>query len=232
MSYVKPTPSDRQTHAATTRRALWAALAVIVALTAVGARTAEARRSRKRTGTTAITASRSTTTSIRAQAGGAGPSTTYVRPVITLAPGATTNRTATTKRTATTNHTATTSPTNRTETTTQPNRPETTTQSNRTDPRLRRIGFRSQTKLDEHFAKHGGEFGRITEDQYLAMAQDLRDALVSNRVIEATQLDGTISRFDRQSGAFLAFNDDLTIRTFFKPNDGEAYFRRAAGRTH
>jgi hypothetical protein len=31
--------------------------------------------------------------------------------------------------------------------------------------------------------------------------------------------------------AFLAVNRDGTIRTFFKPNDGEAYFRRQASRT-
>ena len=37
---------------------------------------------------------------------------------------------------------------------------------------------------------------------------------------------------DRRSGAFLAYNTDLTIRTFFRPNAGEAYFQRATGRTH
>jgi pyocin large subunit-like protein len=104
--------------------------------------------------------------------------------------------------------------------------------ANRTDPRLRRIAFRSPSKLHQHFEKHGREFGNITEEQYLAMAQDLRDATLSNRVLEATQLDGTVSRFDRTTGAFIAFDTDLTIRTFFKPNDGEAYFRRAANRSH
>jgi hypothetical protein len=92
--------------------------------------------------------------------------------------------------------------------------------SNRTDPRLRRIGFRSPTKLHQHFQKHGREFGNITEDQYLAMAQDLRDAPLSKSVIEAQQVGGTVSRFDRSTGAF------------FRPNDGESYFKRAAQRSH
>ena len=35
---------------------------------------------------------------------------------------------------------------------------------------------------------------------------------------------------DRSSGTFLAFNPDLTIRTFFKPNDGESYFHRQSKR--
>lgn len=64
------------------------------------------------------------------------------------------------------------------------------------------------------------------------MAQDLRDAPLSKRVIETTQKDGTISRFDRSTGAFIAFNRDLTIRTFFKPNDGEDYFWRASKLDH
>jgi hypothetical protein len=102
--------------------------------------------------------------------------------------------------------------------------------SNRTDPRLRKIGFRSYEKLRSHYLKHGREFGNITQEQYLAMAQDIRDAPLSKTIIEATQVGGTISRFDRSSGGFIAFNDDLTLRTFFRPDDGEAYFRRAAKR--
>jgi hypothetical protein len=104
--------------------------------------------------------------------------------------------------------------------------------SNRSDPRLRRIGFRSPTKLHQHFQKHGREFGNITEEQYLAMAQDLRDAPLSKTVIEAEQVGGTVSRFDRSTGGFTAFDRDLTIRTFFRPDDGEAYFKRAAQRSH
>ncbi len=108
----------------------------------------------------------------------------------------------------------------------------TATSSNRSDPRLRKIGFRSQQRLDDHYVKHGREFGNISKAQYLAMAQDLRDAPLSKRVIETTQKDGTISRFDRSTGAFIAFNRDLTIRTFFKPNDGEDYFWRASKLDH
>lgn len=38
------------------------------------------------------------------------------------------------------------------------------------------------------------------------------------------------ARFDRKISAFLASNPDLTIRTYFKPNDGERYFRRQSKR--
>lgn len=109
---------------------------------------------------------------------------------------------------------------------------KTTAKSNRGDPRLRAIGFRSRAKLEQHYEKHGREFGNVSLEEYLAMAQDLRDAPLSGRVLEANQAGGTISRFDRKTGAFTAFDRDLTIRTFFKPNGGEAYFRRAATKTH
>ncbi|MFY9609218.1 MAG: hypothetical protein WAU45_11475 [Blastocatellia bacterium] len=88
------------------------------------------------------------------------------------------------------------------------------------------VGFTSRTKLVEHYDKHGREFDSVTIHQYLRMAQELRDRPADDTVIEAVRGDGVVTRFDRKSGAFLAFNPDRTIRTFFKPNDGEAYFRR------
>lgn len=94
------------------------------------------------------------------------------------------------------------------------------------------VGFRSRKNLDEHFAKHGGEFRGMSKAEYLLAAQTLRDAPVGGDVEEIVRGDGTASRFDKASGAFIAFNRDGTIRTFFKPNDGERYFRRQAQRSH
>lgn len=94
------------------------------------------------------------------------------------------------------------------------------------------IGFRSRRNLEEHYQKHGQEFGEISRDEYLRQAQALRDAPVGGNILEAKREDNTTSRFDRSSGAFIAFNEDLTIRTFFKPNDGERYFKRQINRAH
>jgi hypothetical protein len=94
------------------------------------------------------------------------------------------------------------------------------------------VGFRSRKNLDEHFAKHGGEFRGMSKAEYLLAAQTLRDAPVGGDIEEIARSDGTTSRFDKASGAFIAFNSDGTIRTFFKPNDGERYFRRQAQRSH
>jgi pyocin large subunit-like protein len=92
-------------------------------------------------------------------------------------------------------------------------------------------GFRSRAQFDEHFQKHGSEFGNISQSEYLRLAQDLRDAPVGGPILELKRQDGQFSRFDRRHGYFGAYNPDRTIRTFFIPNDGERYFERQA-RTH
>jgi pyocin large subunit-like protein len=94
-----------------------------------------------------------------------------------------------------------------------------------------RVGFVNERRLEEHYDKHGAEFGRITKQDYLRQAQLLRDATVAGPVLETVRRDGVTTRFDRQTGAFIAYNADGTIRTFFKPNDGERYYRRQAERT-
>jgi pyocin large subunit-like protein len=91
-------------------------------------------------------------------------------------------------------------------------------------------GFRSRRTFDEHYAKHGREFGNISQDEYLRRAQALRDAPAGRQILEAVKPGGIFTRFDRQTGAFGAYNSDRTIRTFFLPNDGERYFHRQATR--
>jgi hypothetical protein len=92
------------------------------------------------------------------------------------------------------------------------------------------VGFADQRRLDEHYQKHGAEFGRITKQDYLRQAQLLRDAKVGGPVLEVVRRDGVVARYDQQTGAFIAFNPNGVIRTFFKPNDGERYWRRQAER--
>jgi pyocin large subunit-like protein len=91
-------------------------------------------------------------------------------------------------------------------------------------------GFRSRRLFEEHYAKHGREFGNISPDEYLRRAQALRDAPTGGEILQALKPGGTVTRFDRRTGAFGAYNSDRTIRTFFIPNDGERYFRRQATR--
>ena len=91
-------------------------------------------------------------------------------------------------------------------------------------------GFRSQQQFEQHYSKHGSEFGRISKADYLRLAQELRDAPLSANILREIRGDGVITKFDRKRGYFGAYNRDGTIRTFFIPNNGERYFRRQARR--
>lgn len=93
-------------------------------------------------------------------------------------------------------------------------------------------GFRTSQLLDAHYKKHGREFGNVGKQEYLRMAQELRDAPPGPNLLEAKRPDGAFSRFDRKRGWFGAYNRDRTIRTFFIPTDGERYFRRQARRDY
>ncbi len=90
-------------------------------------------------------------------------------------------------------------------------------------------GFRSRRQFDEHFQKHGDEFGKISQSEYLRLAQELRDAPAGGAILEARRGE-VVTKFDKRRGYFGAYNADRTIRTFFIPNQGESYFRRQAER--
>ena len=98
------------------------------------------------------------------------------------------------------------------------------------EPRRRAVGFRTAALLDQHFAKHGREFGPIDRAAYLRIAIELRDRPKGGKILEIVRQDGVITRFDRSTGAFLAFQRDGTIRTLFRPRQGETYFQRQAQR--
>ncbi len=89
-------------------------------------------------------------------------------------------------------------------------------------------GFRSPARLEEHYRKHGHEFGGISKHEYLRLAQTLRDEPVGGPILEVRRDNGQFSRFDKRHGYFGAYNADGTIRTFFIPVNGERYFRRQA----
>ena len=91
-------------------------------------------------------------------------------------------------------------------------------------------GFRTQRALDQHYAKHGHEFGNISKAEYLKFAQELRDAPAGGAILESRRRDHVFTRFHRTRGHFGAYNPDRTIRTFFIPVRGEEYFRRQAQR--
>ncbi len=109
--------------------------------------------------------------------------------------------------------------------------PSISTQEERSDDlRDESPGFASYRKLVQHYEKHGHEFGNISQEEYLRQARSLRDAKAGGDILEFVRADGVVTRYERSRKAFIAFNKDKTIRTYFKPNDGEAYFHRQANR--
>src|SRR5580698_6882793 len=88
-------------------------------------------------------------------------------------------------------------------------------------------GFRTDDLLRDHFEKYGREFGAISRQQYLHLAQQLRDSHAGRNILESRRPDGLI-KFDRRHGYFGAYDKDGTIRTFFIPPDGIRYFEHQA----
>jgi len=86
--------------------------------------------------------------------------------------------------------------------------------------------FRSQDRLDEHYQKHvvqQKEFGNITEDEYLALAQQLVGNPGSS-VLTKKDSDGNTLFYDPDTNEFAVLSDDGYIRTFFKPSGGQSYY--------
>ncbi len=116
-------------------------------------------------------------------------------------------------------------------------RPQHVEQTDRQEPTINRqehssVGFASEQKLKQHYLKHGKEFGNVALEEYLKLAQMLRDQKVGSDIVEHIRADGIVSRYERSTGTFVAFNNDKTIRTCFKPNDGESYFHRQKNKNH
>lgn len=89
-------------------------------------------------------------------------------------------------------------------------------------------GFRTQHLLEDHFARYGHQFGAVNMQQYLRLAQQLRDSAAGKTILMSKRPDGGGSRFDMKKGWFVAYDGDGTLRTFFIPKDGIRYFQRQA----
>jgi pyocin large subunit-like protein len=87
-------------------------------------------------------------------------------------------------------------------------------------------GFRTLHLLEDHFTRYGSQFGQINIQQYLHLAQQLRDAAPGKNILISKRPDGGGSKFDVKKGWFVAYDGDGTLRTFFIPKDGERYFDR------
>ena len=75
-------------------------------------------------------------------------------------------------------------------------------------------------ELDEHYMKHGYQFGNLTEEQYLEEARHLLDAPAGNGILEKIRYNGDVEHYSISTGEFAVMTKRGRIRTLFKTNYG------------
>lgn len=84
--------------------------------------------------------------------------------------------------------------------------------------------FRQAEYLQEHFEKHGAEFSYASADEYLAGANRVVASPEALHKLEAE--DGDDVYYLESTNEFVIVSTDGYIRTYFKPDDGKAYYDR------
>lgn len=95
-----------------------------------------------------------------------------------------------------------------------------------TEKAVQKYYFRSEKLFDSHYEKHGAEFGDITQDEYLDLANELINAEGENILHKTEKVDGDFLYYDTETNEFLVLSTDGYIRTFFKPSAGLDYWER------
>lgn len=84
--------------------------------------------------------------------------------------------------------------------------------------------------LQDHFDRHGGDFGSKSPADYAAQAWlFMQRARTENLPMKLDDTDGTLRIFDPQTGAFAAYNGAGRTKTYFKPGS-PGYWQRQPGR--
>lgn len=86
------------------------------------------------------------------------------------------------------------------------------------------LQFRNEKLLEDHFVKHGNEFGYSTKEEYLAGANRVINSSSSLHKQEGE--DGDDIYYDKNSNEIVFVSEDGYIRTYFKPSEGIDYYNR------
>ncbi|MBO5522262.1 MAG: zinc-ribbon domain containing protein [Roseburia sp.] len=84
--------------------------------------------------------------------------------------------------------------------------------------------FRTQENLQEHFSKHGAEFGYQTAEAYLEGAN--RVIVSADALHKYEKEDGDDVYYLESTNELVIVSTDNYIRTYFKPEDGIEYYNR------
>ena len=71
-------------------------------------------------------------------------------------------------------------------------------------------------QLEAHYAKHGYQFGSISQDEYLELARQLLNAPVGGDILGKNRANGDILRYRASTGEFAVMDKNGRIRTYFK----------------
>lgn len=105
---------------------------------------------------------------------------------------------------------------------------ETVPEETQTEPVYVWHEFANQKLFEEHYQKHvvtQQEFGDITKEEYLKLANDLLNATGDN-ILTKTEDDGDLLFYDVDTNGFAVMRPDGVIRSFFKPSAGIDYWNR------
>ena len=84
--------------------------------------------------------------------------------------------------------------------------------------------FKSEDLLQEHFNKHGSEFGYASTSQYESGANTV---INSPNVLHKTEVeDGDSVYYIQETNELVILSTDGYIRTYFKPDDGIGYYNK------
>ena len=86
------------------------------------------------------------------------------------------------------------------------------------------LEFRNETLWEDHFEKHGSEFGYKSKEEYLKGANEVINSSTSKHKTEAE--DGDEIYYDEEKNEIVFVSTDGYIRTYFKPKDGINYYNR------
>jgi pyocin large subunit-like protein len=80
--------------------------------------------------------------------------------------------------------------------------------------------------LIDHYRRHGADFEAKSAREYARMAHDFYRVAEEEGLPKKIAPDGTVRIYDRKTNTFGAYNPDGTTKTYFKPKNGERYWKR------
>jgi uncharacterized protein YukE len=84
--------------------------------------------------------------------------------------------------------------------------------------------------LDNHFERHGPDFGAASPTDYVKQAADFLERGLKEKFPTKIDKDGIIRIYDPETDTFGCYNPDGTIKTIFKPGkNGFRYFENQGG---